>query len=263
MKLGVSYNCFSGMELLPFSIRAIKQEVDHVNVVIQTVANDFVTKKPNIYALVKEYQTMGLIDSIDVYEPQTSLNRKQNETTKRNIGLNRLRRFGCTHQMTMDTDEFYDIEQFKKAKKVAEKYDSTACQMFTYYKYPWVRLKEIEPYYVPFIYRIDQRHYGYHDFPLKADPSRRMYAGKLGVFKIDDLAMHHMSYIRKNIAEKLNTGSASVNFKNRINEIIEYYNNYKEGQPAYWGGREKRILDTVIVKPKFSLWFDASGSANL
>ena len=37
--------------------------------------------------------------------------------------------------------------------------------------------------------------------------------------------MHHGSYIRKNIRTKLMNSSASINFTDNIERIIEHYNN--------------------------------------
>ena len=39
MKLGVSYNIFDGEELLEGSIKQIKDQVDYISVVYQTISN--------------------------------------------------------------------------------------------------------------------------------------------------------------------------------------------------------------------------------
>ena len=39
MKLGVSYNVFDGEELLESSIKSIRDNVDHISVVYQTISN--------------------------------------------------------------------------------------------------------------------------------------------------------------------------------------------------------------------------------
>lgn len=80
-----------------------------------------------------------------------------NEVKKRELGRQAADRNGCTHFMTMDTDEFYLSEQFVAAKKYIEKNSlpATACRMRIIFKEP---IYELLPYdnmnAVPFIFEV-------------------------------------------------------------------------------------------------------------
>lgn len=244
MKLGVSYNIFSGLEMLEHSINSIRDHVDHINVVYQEVSNVGIVK-PEIHDFVKGLK--GKIDSAILYTPQSFQNPKANETRKRNIGLSHCKQIGCTHFMSMDADEIY-TDQFIKAKEIIEKgnYDSSACKMQTYYKTPQYKVDPPEEYYVPFIYKIDKRMFQRGmSWPLKADSSRKMAPGHMKTFSREELEMHHMSYVRNDIRDKLYNSSSGVNFKDRMEDMAVHHDNWQYPQQAYLGGSGKRLMNVV------------------
>lgn len=255
MKLGVSYNVFDGEELLEGSIKQIRSEVDYISVVYQTISNFGDNCDKNLISHLEDLKSKGLVDEIYEFFPP-SFNGSGNEISKRNIGLNLSKKNGCTHHMSMDTDEYYDIEQFKYLKKIMNEgnFDSSACQMTTYYKEPIYRLEPKEEYFVSLIYKIrDGIEFNSVGFPVLVDPTRRMDCGNFRKFTRDEIEMHHMSYVRKNINKKMNNSSAKVNFQNAIPMLTEYFNKWKFGKKALMPGRPPMEYDVVETENKFNI----------
>ena len=73
--------------------------------------------------------------------------------------------------------------------------------------------------------------------PVLVDPTRRMSPSNKGiVLERKDIQMHHGSYIRNNIETKLTNSSASVNFNNDIDRIVNHYNTWEYPNKVLWGG---------------------------
>lgn len=257
MRLGVSYNTFDGEELLEDSIKAIRNEVNYISVVYQTVSNFGQECDKGLVPLLERLKSEGLVDELFEYHPRINKGGHFNEITKRNIGLSLSEGAGCTHHMAMDSDEFYTMDQFRYMKKIMEEggYDSSACQMTTYYKEPIYRLEPKEEYYVSLLFKIKQeREYVIgHPFPVLVDPTRRMEPGNCKIFTRDEIEMHHMSYVRKDIEKKVRNSSAKVNFESWIPEFLEYFNNWKEGDDALMPGRPPGRYNLIKVENYFNI----------
>lgn len=257
MKLGVSYNLFDGEELLEGSIKCIRNQVDYISVVYQTISNFGNPCNPELVPLLNRLKDEGLIDELFEYNPKINAGGHLNEITKRNIGLSLSVGTKCTHHMSIDSDEYYLPEQFKflKEEMINGNYDSSYCQMKTYYKSWEYQLEPPEEYYVSLIYKINQ--YSLFEIgkqsPVMVDPTRRMDFGKYRVFKREEIEMHHGSYIRNNIKIKLENSSASINFKNDINNITEYYNNWEYPKKVLWAGLPSKYYNVKKIK---NLWVD-------
>ena len=233
MKLGSSYNVFDDcVELLEDSIKSIRDNVDYVSVVYQKTSNYGVPGKATTLDLLRDLQTDGLIDDCFLFEPNIRLKNK-NEVNKRNIGIKTCKDVDCTHFMSMDCDEFYKSEELSKVKDIVEQddYDSSACQMQTYWKESWrYKLVPPEKYYVSLIFKMTGHLnfvYGLPRFGVLVDPSRRSNPGKQRIFKRDEIQMHHMSYVRSNIRDKFESSSAKGNWADSIDKLTDYYNNWK------------------------------------
>lgn len=257
MKIGVSFNLFDGEELLESSIKSIRDNVDYISVVYQTVSNFGNPCSDELIPLLDKLKKDGLIDEIFPYKPKIGKGGHHNEITKRNIGLYLSEGAGCTHHMAMDSDEFYTEEQFKYMKKVVEQedLDSCACQMTTYYKDSMYRLEPKEEYYVSLLFKIRQgkEFVMGHPFPVLVDPTRRIDPGKFKSFKRDEVEMHHMSYVRKDLRKKLQNSSASPNFKN-IDKLVTYFNVWEFPKQALMGGAPDKFYNIVKVDKLFDTW---------
>jgi len=257
MKIGVSYNIFDGEELLESSIISVRKNVDYISVVYQTVSNFGNTCDDGLVPLLEKLKSKGLIDELFEYRPKVNKGGHYNEIKKRNLGLYISEGADCTHHMAMDSDEFYTDEQFKfmKGEMVSGGFDSSACQMTTYYKEPIYRLEPKEEYYVSLPFKIRQ---GVEfvmgtTFPVLVDPTRRMVAGNCRVFTRDEIEMHHMSYVRKDLRKKLQNSSASPNFKN-IDKLVDYYKKWEFPQQGLMGGAPDKHYDIVEVPKLFNTW---------
>lgn len=260
MKLGVSYNVFDGTELLRESILSIKLQVDHISVVYQSVSNFGNQASEDITDLLMDLLAEELINDIIYYIPDLLKTPAENELNKRNLGYINSMEHLCTHHLSMDCDEFYDEKEFSDAKKVIQQnnIDSSACSMKTYYKNNTTILWPIEEYYVPFIYKIRPDFmYSFINWPILVDPTRRIIPGNFYLFDENWITMHHFSYVRNNIEEKLTNSSASVNWmREKQNAVVEHFENWKPGDKVLC--ISGNLADTKQVEPKFLLSWDFS-----
>lgn len=248
MRLGVSYNTFDGEELLESSIKAIRNEVNYISVVYQTTSNFGQECDEGLVPLLERLKSEGLVDELFEYYPKINKGGHFNEITKRNIGLSLSEGVGCTHHMSMDSDEFYTDKQFKYLKKtiIEGDYDSSVCKMKTYFKKPNYEVRPMNEYYVSLIYKIKQNKEFVmgHPFPVLVDPTRRMEPGNCKIFTRDEIEMHHMSYVRKNIKSKLINSSSNSAFTH-IDDFMRMFDSYEVGDTFFITsppGNEKTVL---------------------
>lgn len=255
-KLGVSYNLFDAEELLESSIKSVRDIVDYVSVVYQTESNFGNPCNEGLVPLLTKLHSEGLIDELFEYKPKIAKGGHYNEIRKRNIGLILSEGAGCTHHMAMDSDEFYTKEQMEFVKKelVDGDYDSSACQMTTYYKKPTFRLEPKEEYYVSLFHKIKPgvEYVIGHPFPVLVDPTRRVNPGNCRIFTRDEIEMHHMSYVRRDLRKKLTNSSASPNFRD-IDKIVTYFNEWESPKQALMGGAPDKFYNTVEVENLFGV----------
>jgi len=261
MKLGVAYNLFDGEELIEYSIKSIRNNVDFITVLYQEVSNHGVKCSDGILEFLEELKTKGLIDEIHLFIPDITdtggENASLNETRKRNMGLEISRNKGCTHHMSIDTDEFYTDEQFKYMKEVLENGDfhAAACQHCQYYKDSKYILKNKEQEYVTTIEKINpETKYVYMiGFPVPVDPTRKTNNRNIKIFNRSEVEMHHMSFVRKDISKKLMSHSSKRFFSlEQINKIDEYYNSWTYPNPAMWAGAN--LLEVIEVPRLFEIY---------
>ena len=257
MKIGVSYNLFDGEELLESSINSVRKNVDYISVVYQTVSNFGNECDKSLVPLLEELKSKGLIDELFEYRPKVNKGGHYNEIKKRNLGLYLSEGANCTHHMAMDSDEFYTYEQFRfmKDEMLSGGFDSSACQMTTYYKDSKYRLEPKEEYYVTLPFKIRQ---GVEfvmgtNYPVLVDPTRRMEAGNYRIFTREEIEMHHMSYVRKDIRKKLQNSSASPNFIN-IGKIVDYFNDWEYPKQGLMAGAPDKLYNVVEVDKQFDIW---------
>lgn len=233
-KIGVSYNLFDGEELLPASIKAIREYVDYINVVYQTVSyfgnpasSDLVEK---LEKMIKE----GLIDELYHYNPVLEIDPRLNEVCKRNIGFELVKKNDCDYFLCMDVDEFYDGQRLEMIAKfmVLNDITTSAASIIRYHKHPECQMVGIHNFvkpnntlcndYVPLLVKIDrsiqQKHGGY--FPCFVDPTRGISCpGRFRVFSAQEIAMHHMSNIRKDLVKKYQNTSNTVFSEKSLEEL--------------------------------------------
>lgn len=256
MKIGISYNLFDGEELLESSIKSIRNNVDFISVVYQTTSNFGNPCDEGLVPLLEKLKSDGLIDELFLYKPTLNRGGHYNELRKRNIGLSLSEGVGCTHHMSMDSDEYYIPSEFENLKKLMLEgdFDSSFCQMQTYYKSWEYSLDPPEDYYVSLIFKIkqDTSYVMGAPAPVLVDPTRRISPiNKPLILKREEVQMHHGSYIRDNIKTKLTNSSASVNFNKDIDMIVNHYNNWEYPNKVLWGGLPSKLLTVKKVEKLF------------
>lgn len=255
MKLGVTYNVFDGIELLEPSIKSVINSVDYINIVYQTISNygEFYDNLD----LLNKLKNDGLINKLIHYKPNIQLSPKQNETIKRNIGLDDLRDNNCSHFMNLDVDEFYKTNELDYAKDIILKnnYDATIVQNIRYYKYPTVEILNFLNGYVDFAPLIYSTKYnlGSYGWSL-VDPSRQINIKNVHTFSVDEVVMHHMAYIRKDIRKKFNNKSSKGNFNSNLTKTIECFDKYIIGEDIILMFQNKEYFMKVkIVDDYFNI----------
>lgn len=255
MKLGISYNVFDSEELLEGSIRQLRDLAYYISVVYQKKSNYGNECNPNLGEVLQNLKDCNLVDEIIEYSPEINKGSHFNEVTKRNIGLEISRKNLCSHHISMDCDEYYVTEDFKKIMDDIENngYESSFCQMRTYYK-DWEHQYLIpEDYHVPLIFKIKEGiTYRFNEpCPVECDPTRKMKVTKFKIYERDEIEMHHGSYIRNNIEKKLVNSSALVNYHKDLDKLISHYNNWKDGDNGFVAGIPCKYVDLIKIKKMF------------
>jgi hypothetical protein len=238
MKLGISYNVFDGEELLEGSIKQIRSCVDYVSVVCQTTSNFGKPCSEDLIPLLKKLKKEKLIDEVLLYTPEIQYGGHFNEIRKRNVGLKASLEFGCTHHMSMDCDEYFLTKEFQYLKQYIQtnKCDATYCLMKTYFKDPTYEVRPFNQYYTSLIHEINNlSEYIFNCYsPVLVDPTRRINSVKAPkVFNRDGIEMYHMSYVRKNIKQKLVNSSSNSIFLQNLETFLKTFQDYKVGDPFF------------------------------
>lgn len=263
--LGVAYNVFDGEELLIYSIKQIRPHVDYIVVVAQEVSN-FNFLNLNLRQKLTELESLGLIDYIQWYEPIIEFDDNNeiiynngfiNEQKKRQIGLDICQNYGCTIFSSIDCDEIYDPSEYLIAKNefIFGNYDSSFCQMKTFYKKPTFQLSPYETYYVPLFYRINKNTIFKFDFdnqyPVIIDATRKIKAGYCRIFTRKEIQMYHYSYLRLDLLSKIKNSSAQTNIFEQNNVLAHYENCNKITDGALLLNNQK--FDLIEVENKFNI----------
>lgn len=205
-------------------------------------------------AVVSYLKENNLADIFLEVETDLTKEARVQETDKRNMIIQAAEDAGCSHCLVIDADEFYNKESFLQALTEIDNndYEQTYCQYVNYYGdyshymvYPFKNGM-----YVPFVTKTCYRFkYSTNDFPLPSDPTRRYerIKGKNGeftpyhVFLWHDIKMHHLSWVRKNIFNKLKAWSSRSVFNDiytKIEVAIQDWKNFIQGKK----GNEARII---------------------
>lgn len=243
------YNVFDGIELLPYSINNIAPCVDGVIIVYQKVSNygqvDDRTDDINLIA-ASVRKTCYVLP----YTPNLSLQASENERNKREQGRKLAKTMGYTHFIDMDCDEFYLRDEFNalKDKIYKEKLNGAVVRSKVYFGSPELTIGE-DITLVPFIHKIDCKHEFNRKYPyafdktIRIDPTRQL-SYTDGVI-LEDIYMHHYSYVRKDIKKKIQNSTARSNIEksNVLKDLVqakegyfcEFYNKYLTYSPNVFG----------------------------
>lgn len=231
MKLAAVYNVFDGLELLEKSINSIRKEVDLIIIVYQTISNFNIKSDIDVESILKEIKT---IDILHKYDTNFNYPPYKNELIKRTTGCKIALENNCTHFLHVDCDELYDTQQFKNAKNIIieNDFDSSVCEIVDYYKYDDLQVVSQFSSYVPFIHKLQKgiTKFGNSiEYPVVVDATRKCNpVDKFILFKKQDLIMHHLSWIRKDIKIKLLNSTARHSYNSFLDLIVEEFNNFQK-----------------------------------
>lgn len=257
MKLGICYMVFDGEELLEFSVKSIRQNVNHIAATYQTTSYFGNAADPSLFETMTRLKSEGLLDEIIHFEPDLSLPPKDNELALRNIGLEASRRAGCSHHISADVDEFYKSDQLEYAKRVMEEgnYNYSVVPIVTYYKEPTFRVTPDQNLVVSFIHPVHNEYttsIPYPIFPFHMETTRRFTkVDNYKLFTRDEIEMHHMSYIRKDIRKKFKNSDNGRCYK--IEKFVKTFDNYQVGGrvcllPDFLNRKTKLVENTFGIK---------------
>jgi len=268
-KLGIAYNIFDGEELLPFSLLCVR-DVAHYIVVVYQITSNYGKRNKELVPLLKTLEQIGLIDELVYYEPSLEFVDERgnkvvnvgslNEQTKRNIGLEKCIENECGVFSSMDADEMYVFEDYNKALNIFIEggYDSSFCQMETYYKLPDMKVVPPETYYVPLFYNVMGKRsvlkFSFiENYNLLCDGTRQIKAGYPKIFSRDEIQMHHYSYVRNDISSKVYNSSSQMP-ESEKEKVIEYFNSWRVGKMGYLIG--KQIFNLAKTENLFNIKFN-------
>lgn len=249
-KLGYGVIVFDDVCHLVNMLTEVRDQCDEIVVCLQNESYYGVPIQQKIIDHIKSLVEAKLVDDViwfiphDMHEEEGDHSPRFVETDKRNFILDFLEKErNCSHSIVVDSDEFYDADDFRKTKEIIDTSDNimvSYCQYINYYRdYTHVM---VWPFlcYVPFIsesrFRFDFKN-GSFDKP--SDPTRRYVIKEKGVkycvFNFNVIKMHHLSWIRQDITSKIDNWSSRKYFDDAVGlreRIIERYNNYRDGQNA-------------------------------
>lgn len=239
-------------DLLPFAVENIAPVVDGIIVVYSNKSNHGVEMAFNLPLgahLPCAYYTLQC-------EP-TQQRPQLNELSKRNSGLEAVKRLGYTHFIMMDADEFYVRDEFSAQKELIDAGEilGSVCKVKTYFKSPTLTIG-MDHTLVPFIHRVRPSlvyKLNFHGYPFAyqrgtphIDPTRRL--NVTGGVKMLDITMHHYSWIRKDFTLKMENSSA--NLRGSRGEVIrEDLTNAKPGYFCKGYQRELIECDNIFNLP--------------
>jgi len=205
MKLGMSFNVFSGADLLKPAILNASHSANYIVCVFSKVSNTGESAPAYLEPLLQDLLREGYVDEVICHSPivtQSLAQMQGNNRQKRILGKEACKRAGCTHYMSRDCDEFYDVDLFKNALFKLSTYDFTACRIYEYALCPTRRNPELSGLYVPVIHDINLDYKCNRSVPVLLDKERTVTPiKKYYVHSPDELVMHHMCGVRYNSEE--------------------------------------------------------------
>lgn len=242
IKLCGIYICWDDWDWLKLNLKNSFKWLDGIIVVWSSQSN-FGEYSPRPESFHKKYPFAKFIQ----FEPDLKNTPQQNETLKRNIGLDWARKTDYTHFLMMDADEFYSWYEIQEAKfqiEMISDFEGFVCQTKTYFKSPSLTIGD-EGTLVPFIHKLDSKfQFGMnYQYPfawsmhngiqftekkkIRIDPTRQLIGCNPENIIWSEATMQHYSWVRKDIKKKINNSTAKMNLVR--SSILKDYVQAKEG----------------------------------
>lgn len=250
MKLAAIFNVWHDWDMLQYSAGNIESLVDGI-IVIGSEFSNYGEQSP----IPKEW-----LYKVIVREPKIGRPPMENETMKRNYGLEIARKAGYTHFIMMDADEFYnplDLRVELKRFKHNEHLNGLVCASRVYFKSPHLTIG-LDTTLVPFIHKITPGlQFGINkNYPfawdkgaIRIDPTRQLSYSK-GI-EWSPIIMEHYSWVRSDIEIKIRNSSARANLERST--IREDYALAKETYFCKFYGRTLIRASVDFNIPEFNV----------
>ena len=267
-RFSVSYNVFDGVELLEDSINHIRGVVDHISIVFQSRSywgNQLSQKEIDIVYDLKE---KGLVDDLEIYENNNKIPIHQNQLNKRNLGIQLAKLNGCTHYMTVDCDEFYVTSEFQMLVDYHKENPEhiSYLPLIAYYKDTKYMINPVGymdgDLYVSGFFPVKYGLIMNYPLNIKVDPTRKVGikdVSLLKLFRKFEIKMHHLSYVRADIFQKVNNAPSKLRYGDRpdfFNQIVDCYNNYEIDGVALSADRKQYEIIEVEPEVKLDNYYD-------
>lgn len=278
-KLGLGIVAFEGTEHIKNITTELRDDCDYIVVCLQekSYMGDVISDED-----VEECERLldkGLIDEILWFEfDENYLNKahtptdiqefpRRIETDKRNFILNHLEKCGCSHALVIDSDEYYNKEEFHRAKVEIDKGSAnivTYCQYVNYWRDYQHYLIWPSKTYVPFISPIRYRfEFKCGCFQFAADLTRvyKLERGdQYNILNWNTVHMNHLSWIRKDIRKKIQSWSSGKYFDPKfLQTVYTKYKTWKDYENAFvmFGTPKGKVcvekLKKQYIHPKYRL----------
>jgi hypothetical protein len=212
MRLIAIFSVWDDYKLLRCSVENIRPLVDGILIIASTKSTH-----GEYSAIPEEWRN----DELHVREPHFNVP-LHSETDKRNFGLQIAREKGYTHFITMDADEFYKADEFKKIKDRFKdpNLQGIVCPCVTYFKNPTLTIGR-DYTLVPHIHKLtptikhefNKRYpFAWDSAGIRIDPTRSLNITS-GVEYSEEIELHHMSWIRDDFQKKIRNSTARVNLE--------------------------------------------------
>jgi hypothetical protein len=229
-------NAFDASELLELALSEIRDQLECVNAIWQKKSYCGNIMDSADMEELQRLKSIGLIDNLIEFKGDTSKEHRQQETDKRNMGIQWAKERGYSHVLSVDADELYDKDQFKVAKEMINK-NGWPITYWSYVNY----FKDFDHYLVypfrPFVNGIHSTYFTYTyqgPAPGPTDPTRRIFNPmNIGTYLFPDevIRMCHGAWIRKDIRKKLENWSAKDHFNQElIEKAVERFDNWEDGK---------------------------------
>lgn len=251
-KIGLGIICFEGTEHLESIISELNDLLDVIVIHKQDIS--YCGNKIDKEDLdeINRLKDIGLVNDIISFKNIDNLPYREQECIKRNRTIEYLQKQGCDYVHIIDSDEFYEHNEFKNALEyiIDNDIEVSYCRYLNYYHD--LRHYIVMPFkcYVPFLFKSIYRfQFNGQDFSGASDPTRRVKKPQNVenyIFEWNNLKMHHLSWIRNDIRKKINNWSAKKYFdESLIEKAVEAFNN--------WDGNDTAILLFNVPGNKVSI----------
>jgi len=224
-KIGAIYNSFYGLEQIESSIKSIIGIVDYFVIVHQKIGCNG-QKEPKSNAeildrLAKKYDVVYYENQFNGFDSREILN-------KRNIGLDLCRENSCEFIIPLDCDEEYNSKMLLSEIKgmIINEIDTLYSPIHSYY---YDRNHYfIDTYFVPSVYRVNERNFKFTESSVLCDPVRKMREDKS---LISYVPMQHYTYMKDLYKNKIG-GSFLSTMGDGQTKIYNHLQTWKSGQKA-------------------------------